>query len=89
MFTLEHIKKVKMAYVPVIIRSINFAIIAGVVSSVVGILLSYYTHRRKIAGMKYVEFVSALPYIIPGIFFGLGYIVAFKSRPFYSRGLRP
>jgi len=86
MFTLEHIKKVKMAYVPVIIRSINFAIIAGVVSSVVGILLSYYTHRRKIAGMKYVEFVSALPYIIPGIFFGLGYIVAFKSRPLLLTG---
>ena len=86
MFTLEHIKKVKVAYVPVIIRSINFAIIAGVVSSTVGILLSYYTHRRKIAGMKYIEFVSALPYIIPGIFFGLGYIIAFKSRPLLLTG---
>lgn len=85
-FTLEHIKNVKTSHIPSIIRSINFAIIAGVVSSVLGILLSYYTHRRKIKGMKYIEFISALPYIIPGIFFGLGYIVAFKDEPFLLTG---
>ncbi len=85
-FTLEHIKNVKASHIPSIIRSINFAIIAGVVSSVLGILLSYYTHRRKIKGMKYIEFISALPYIIPGIFFGLGYIVAFKDEPFLLTG---
>ncbi|HHX61675.1 MAG TPA: iron ABC transporter permease [Epulopiscium sp.] len=85
-FTLDHIKKVKASHIPVIIRSIYFAIIAGVVSSVLGILLSYYTHRRKIRGMKYIEFISALPYIIPGIFFGLGYIVAFKDAPFLLTG---
>lgn len=85
-FTLKHIKNVKTAYIPSIIRSINFAIIAGVVSSILGVLLSYYTHRRKIRGMKYIEFVSALPYIIPGIFFGLGYIVAFKDEPFLLTG---
>ena len=86
LFTLDHIKKVKVSNLPVIIRSIYFAIIAGVVSSTLGILLSYYTHRRKIWGMKYIEFISALPYIIPGIFFGLGYIVAFKDEPFLLTG---
>lgn len=85
-FTLDHIKKVKASNIPAIIRSIYFAIIAGVVSSVLGILLSYYTHRRKVWGMKYIEFISALPYIIPGIFFGLGYIVAFKDKPFSLTG---
>lgn len=85
-FTLQHIKNVKVSYLPSIIRSINFAIIAGVVSSILGILLSYYTHRRKIRAMKYIEFISALPYIIPGIFFGLGYIVAFKDEPFLLTG---
>lgn len=86
LFTLEHIKKVKVSNLPVVMRSIYFAIIAGVVSSILGILLSYYTHRRKIWGMKYIEFISALPYIIPGIFFGLGYIVAFKDEPFLLTG---
>lgn len=85
-FTLEHINKVKLSNLPVIMRSIYFAIIAGIVSSVIGVLLSYYTHRRKIWGMKYIEFISALPYIIPGIFFGLGYIVAFKDEPLLLTG---
>ena len=85
-FTLDHIKKVKVSNLPAVMRSIYFAIVAGVVSSVIGILLSYYTHRRKIWGMKYIEFISALPYIIPGTFFGLGYIVAFKDEPFLLTG---
>jgi iron(III) transport system permease protein len=59
-FTLDHIKKVKVSNLPAVMRSIYFAIVAGVVSSVIGILLSYYTHRRKIWGMKYIEFISAL-----------------------------
>ncbi len=85
-FTLKHIDEVKFSYIPAFIRSIVFAIIAGVVSSILGILLSYYTHRRKIKGMKYIEFISALPYIIPGIFFGLGYIVGFNKEPLILTG---
>lgn len=85
-FTLDHIKNVKASNIGPIIRSVYFAIIAGIVSSIIGILLAYYTHRRKIRGMKYIEFISALPYIIPGIFFGLGYIVAFKGKPFALTG---
>ena len=85
-FTLDNIKKVRFLYTNAFIRSITFAIIAGIVSSIIGILLSYYTHRRKVKGMKYIEFVSSLPYIIPGIFFGLGYIVAFNNEPLLLTG---
>ncbi|MCF6460398.1 ABC transporter permease [Clostridium sp. Cult3] len=85
-FTLDHIKKVRFLYLSAFVRSIVFAIIAGIISSVLGILLSYYTHRRKIKGMRYIEFVSSLPYIIPGIFFGLGYIVGFNNRPLLLTG---
>ncbi len=85
-FTLDHVKKVRISSLAVIMRSIYFAIIAGSLSSLIGVLLSYYTHRRKIWGMKYIEFISSLPYIIPGIFFGLGYIVAFKDEPFSLTG---
>ncbi|QQY79974.1 iron(III) transport system permease protein [Keratinibaculum paraultunense] len=85
-FTLDHIKKVKSLYLTTFIRSIVFAIIAGIVSSILGILLSYYTHRRNIKGMKYMEFISSLPYIIPGIFFGLGYIVGFNNKPLLLTG---
>ena len=36
--------------------------------------------------MSFIEFVSALPYIIPGIFFGLGYIVGFNKEPLLLTG---
>ena len=36
--------------------------------------------------MKIVEFAASLPYIIPGTFFGLGYVAAFSSQPFLLRG---
>lgn len=85
-FTLKHFEEVKFAYTPAFLRSIIFAVIAGFVSSVIGVLLSYYTHRRKIKGMSFIEFVSALPYIIPGIFFGLGYIVGFNEEPLLLTG---
>ena len=59
-------------------RTIRYAFIAGLVSSLIGTLLSYYVERRKIWGMRFIEFVSSLPYIIPGTFFGIGYILAFN-----------
>lgn len=85
-FTLRHFNEVKAGYMPSVYRSIIFAIIAGIVSSLIGILLSYYTHRKKVKGMKYIEFVSSLPYIIPGIFFGLGYVVGFNNEPLLLTG---
>lgn len=86
MFTLKHLKKVTGGYMPSLYRSLIFSITAGIISSVLGILLSYYTHRRKVPFMKYMEFVSSLPYIIPGIFFGLGYVVAFNNKPLLLTG---
>ena len=86
MFTLKHLKKVTGGHMPSLYRSLIFSITAGIISSVLGILLSYYTHRRKVPFMKYMEFVSSLPYIIPGIFFGLGYVVAFNNKPLLLTG---
>ena len=36
--------------------------------------------------MTGVEFIASLPYIIPGTFFGLGYVAAFSHEPFLLRG---
>lgn len=85
-FTMNHIRKTQFMYSSALTRSVVFAIIAGIVSSIIGILLSYYTHRRNIKHMKYIEFIASLPYIIPGIFFGLGYIVAFNNEPLLLTG---
>lgn len=67
-------------------NSLIFSTVAAALSSLLGILLSYYTHRRQINGMRAVEFLASLPYIIPGTFFGLGYVAAFSHEPIYIRG---
>ncbi len=85
-FTWNHIEAFHYRYVDALYRSLHMSIIAGLLSSVIGILLSYYTHRLKLPLMKPVEFIASLPYIIPGLFFGLGYIVAFHNEPLLLTG---
>lgn len=85
-FTLDYIKGFKLKSLQAFIRSIKYSLIAGFFASIIGMLLSYYTERRKIIGMRFIEFVSSLPYIIPGTFFGIGYILAFKNEPFALTG---
>lgn len=68
------------------IRSIVYSLIAGVFSSLIGFLLSYYSYIRNTRYMKILDFISSMPYIVPGTFFGLGYIFAFNESPLKLTG---
>ncbi|MBP6143455.1 MAG: iron ABC transporter permease [Proteocatella sp.] len=85
-FTSKYIMDLPKGKIESFWRSIIYSATAGAIASFVGVLLSYYTHRRGLRGMKIVEFAASLPYIIPGTFFGLGYVAAFSSQPFLLRG---
>lgn len=85
-FTTKYITDLPRSQMQSFWHSIVYSFIAGIIASTIGILLSYYTHRREIKGMKIVEFIASLPYIIPGTFFGLGYVAAFSHKPFLIRG---
>jgi iron(III) transport system permease protein len=63
------------------VRSIVYSLICGIFGSLLGFLLSYYLVIRKRNWLSAVDFIGTLPYIIPGTFFGLGYIFAFRSPP--------
>ena len=68
------------------VRSIVYSLICGIVGSLLGFLLSYYLVIRKRNWLSAVDFIGTLPYIIPGTFFGLGYIFAFRSPPLQRVG---
>lgn len=85
-FTLEYIEKFKLSSTRVFLRTIVYAFISGAISSTIGILISYYNRERNSYFFKGIEFLGRLPYIIPGTFFGLGYILAFNSGIFTLTG---
>lgn len=85
-FTLEYFGKLPRSQWSSFQHSLIYSCIAALAASLMGILLSYYTHRRKLKGMRSTEFLASLPYIIPGTFYGLGYVAAFSHKPFYIRG---
>lgn len=85
-FTLEYIEKFKLSSTRVFLRTIVYAFISSAISSTIGILISYYNRERNSYFFKGIEFLGGLPYIIPGTFFGLGYILAFNSGIFTLTG---
>lgn len=85
-FTTEHLNVFQSRHFDALFRTVYMAVVAGFLSTVFGILISYYNRRRKIPGMNIVEFIGSLPYIIPGIFFGLAYIVVFHRGPIAITG---
>lgn len=84
--TLEYLNYIKVNSLKSFVRSIVYSLIAGVMGSFLGVLISFYTDRRKIIGMKVLDFITTLPYIIPGTFFGIGYILAFNNPPLELTG---
>lgn len=85
-FTSKYLNELPRSWWSSFRNSLVFSVIAAFMASLLGILLSYYTHRRNIPGMKVMEFAASLPYIIPGTFFGLGYVAAFCHKPILIRG---
>jgi ABC-type spermidine/putrescine transport system permease subunit II len=62
-------------------NSIKFSLIAATGSAITSTLLAYLTLRRRFPGRRVMEFLSLLPAAVPGIFFGIGYILAFNRPP--------
>ncbi len=80
-FTTEYIRTMKYSKMTSFYRSIRYGFIAGIATSIIGILMSYYMERRNISYIKWMDFAATVPYIIPGTFFGIGYILAFNDYP--------
>lgn len=78
-FTFDNIFKTYGHINGTIIRSLIYSLIAAFFGSLLGILIAYYNSLRNIKIMKLVDFIATMPYIVPGTFFGLGYLISFSS----------
>ncbi len=84
--SLRHIRKFNYRKLDSFFRSLKYALIAGVLGSFIGLLLSYILARKSFVGNQIIDFISNLPYMIPGTFFGIGYLMAFNSPPLKLTG---
>ncbi len=68
------------------VRSIGYSIIAALGGGLIGLLIAYYLKIRRFKLMRSIDFIATLPQIIPGTFYGIGYILAFNSPPLKLTG---
>jgi iron(III) transport system permease protein len=66
--------------------SLKVAAIAAPVGGLLAVAVAYLVERVRPAGGKALAFVTMLPAILPGVVFGVGYIVAF-NLPFGQKQL--
>ncbi|WP_320170315.1 iron ABC transporter permease [Maridesulfovibrio sp.] len=85
-FTMEHIQAVRFGKMASFLRSCKYAFIAAVGVSLFGAVLTYYLERHKGFYSRVIDFLATLPYIMPGPFFGIGYILAFNDGPLVLTG---
>lgn len=85
-FSLENVNKIAAFHAGGIIRSVEYSLVVAVFGTLFGLLLSYYLERRRVPGKWGWDFLSSLPYLLPGTCFGLGYIMAFNKEPLRLTG---
>ena len=85
-FSLANLSKAKNYMGDAMLRSIGYSLISAFVGTLIGMLISYYLIIRDSKFMKVIDLISNMPYIIPGTFFGLGYLLYFKSPPLMITG---
>lgn len=62
-------------------RSLVYSGLAALAASLMGLMLAYLIERRRLPLPGLVDFLAALPFAVPGTFFGLGYVLAFNGLP--------
>lgn len=69
-----------------IFRTVLYSLIAGLLGSLISFFIIYYSQVKNNKWMRFIEMVGTFPYILPGTFFGLGYLYAFSKPPLQITG---
>lgn len=69
-----------------IVNSIVFSLAASLLCAVFSMITAYLVRRQKLPGQRILDFMATLPGAIPGVFLGIGYILAFNTPPLVLTG---
>ena len=62
------------------------AFIATPITAVLGLVISFLLVRKQFYGKKIMEVASMIPFAVPGIALGIGYILSFNTPPILLTG---
>ncbi len=64
-----------------ILNSIKFAFLSSVLASLLAMILAYIVQKKQVGVNKFLDFIAILPGAIPGLFLGIGFVMAFNTKP--------
>ncbi len=60
--------------------SVKIGAMAGVITGIVGVIVAFLT-SRNLPGRQVLDFLAVLPGALPGVFVGVGFVLAFNRPP--------
>ena len=69
-----------------LVDTLILSIIATPITALLGMGISYLLVRKKFAGKRFMEFASMVPFAVPGIALGIGYVIGFNQKPLLLTG---
>ena len=61
--------------------TLTVSLLVALFCSFFSVLVAYLIVRKKFHGRAFIEFVSLFGMAVPGVVFGLGYVLSFNSKP--------
>lgn len=68
------------------INTLLFAVLTMIIVSFLGILIAYLVTRIDFKGKNLLDWLTTLPFAIPGTFMGVGFAIAFSRSPIVLAG---
>jgi len=62
------------------------SLIATPITAMLGMVISFLLVRKEFFGKKLMEIATIIPFAVPGIALGIGYILAFNTKPILLTG---
>lgn len=67
-------------------NSIKYAFFSSLGAAMLGMILAYIVQKKQVGLNKVLDFLAILPGAIPGLFLGIGFVLAFNGKPLELTG---
>ncbi len=84
--TLDHYKYALSVGTKAILQTTWLSLIAMPITGILGMVIAFLIVRKRFIGRNLIDFTSMLCIAVPGTIIGIGYILAFNSKPIAITG---